>query len=282
MLIKQHKSGQATIVLIVVTMMTVLGVAVASSSQSRINLRDTVYSTQSVQALSCAEAGADRALVDSTVAGDQVLNPSPKTITSDAGSYAVEGCDGYNTQIANYPSTNPGKVTILSVPEGNTQEFNITGFTGGSGVTKEIRFKSNNPTVNSAVAVYVYSGTVTAPVVTRTMLFCNDSQSNQMPQDFTNVTATSTITLDDGTTTVDHACAYSVPIPSGPIVMRVRPLYADVLFQVPSFQGSTGYKITSNGTSGQVQRTVTVTRFYGQLSGAFDEAIVSGETIEDN
>ena len=281
MLIKQHKSGQATIVLIVVTMMTVLGVAVASSSQSRINLRDTVYSTQSVQALSCAEAGADRALVDSSITSDQVLSPSPKTIasTDGSGSYTVEGCDGYQTQIANYPTSNPGKVTILSIPEGNTQEFNISGFTGTS---KEIRFKSNDPTVNSAVAVYVYSGSAAAPVVSRTMIFCNDNQSNQAPQDFTEVTSTSTITLDDGTTTLDHACATNITIPSGPIVMRVRPLFADVLFQVPSFQGTTGYKVTSNGTSGQVQRTVTVTRFYGQLSGAFDEAIVSGETIEDN
>jgi hypothetical protein len=282
MLIKQHKSGQATIVLIVVTMVTVLGVAVASSSQSRINLRDTVYSTQSVQALSCAEAGADRALVDSRVTSDTAIAPAPATINStDNGgtTYKVDGCDGYTAAINNYPTASPGKVTVLNMPEGNTQEFNITGFSAGN---KQIRFKSNT-TSNPAIAVYVYSGTVAAPVVTRSMIYCNAGGSGSAPADFTSITSTtsSTTTLDDGTPVDGEICVTNVTIPASPIVMRVRPLYTDQFFQIPSFQGSTGYKVASTGTSGQVQRVVNVTRFYGQLSGSFDEAIVAGESIDD-
>lgn len=279
MFIKQHKSGQATIVLIVVTMMTVLGVAVASSSQSRINLRDTVYSTQTLQALSCAEAGADRALIDTRMDTNQALS-GPITIASGSDpTYAVEGCQGYTATINNYPGT-PGPVTVLSIPENAVQEFNASSFSG----TKTIHFKSNENGVNPGLAIYFYHGSASSPQVTRRMIYCNEGEPfpSQAPDDFEVVNSGGTITLDDGVTQVQDVCTVTVTTPANPVVMRVRPLYADQLFQIQNFQGNTGYRIVSTGTAGQVQRNVNVIRFYNQLSGVFDEGVVAGGGIQDN
>ena len=63
----KHKSGQAAFLIVTVVMVTILGVAVSTTYQSRQNLKDTVYSSQSEQSIACAEAGAERALVDEAV-----------------------------------------------------------------------------------------------------------------------------------------------------------------------------------------------------------------------
>lgn len=274
MLIKKRKSGQATIVLIVVTMMTVLGVAVASSSQSRINLRDTVYSTQSVQALSCAEAGADRSIATSNLENENIDFDEPSiTLDSSSIDYAVEGCDGYEAEIQPYPSEVGGEATILNILENSVQEFNTKDFTG----KHRINFSSNNENTNPGLAIYRYY----ADEVERTMVYCNYDGSGTTPDEFIDATNSSyDFTLDDGT--VVNGCSHELDFGSSgsdQVSVRIRPLFADATLQVENFQHPTGYKIVSTGISGQVQRDINIIRFFSQLSGSFDETVVSGGSI---
>jgi hypothetical protein len=287
MITTKHKSGQATIVIVVVTMITVLGVAVASSSQSRINLRDTVYSTQTLQALSCAEAGVDRALVSDGIQQEEPLavNGSLDPLDSSSDSaYAIEGCDGYHVDIRRYPWRNDVPVTVPNLPENAVQEFRTGSF---SDEDKAIKFLPTEENSNVAIAVYDYYVDGGEEKVDRQMVFCNVNGSfdpSSAPEDFIeiNTDPTETIILeDDEGTEIPNVCSYPFRRHNGSVAMRVRPLYSDIVLQVDDYEGQAGYQIISDGTSGEVERNVVVIRFLSQLSGAFDEAIVAGGDIVD-
>src|SRR3990167_7949625 len=105
------RSGQVAIILVVITMMTVLGVAVSTSTQSDIELKDTVYSAQSTKALECAQAAVERALVDSDVVGEGAISIPPKNIDDSATGANLAGCD-YKATINNYP----GSGAVVDLP----------------------------------------------------------------------------------------------------------------------------------------------------------------------
>lgn len=275
MLIKKHKTGQATIVLIVVTMMTVLGVAVASSSQTRINLRDTVYSTQSVQALACAEAGGDRALVSDEVEDESIDFTHNESLSSaDSSDYSVGGCDGYDVAITSYPAQSGDNVTIANVPENSTQQFKTDSFDNSF---HNINFRSNNEGSEASLAIYKYYG---ADSVERTMVHC-DSNNDGTPTDYETALGNQTFTLDDGETEVE-GCSYNMEFDEpNQVALRIRSLQAPVLLQVENFTNPTGFKLLSTGTAGQVQRDINILKFFSQLPGSFDEAIVAGGSVND-
>lgn len=258
----RNKSGQAAIVIVVVTMMTILGVAVATSSQSRVNLRDTVYSTQAEQAIGCAESGVEVALVDPELQGETELSSGGKTVSSDEdpSKSILGGCDRYTTVIYNYPEDVPngnGEVVIPNLTENDVQQLNISAYSSGDEI--EIRFRAVENDTNSALGVYQYHSD---NQVERVFLYCgNDGE----PDDF--------VQLSPG---AEGICTYEIDVlGSGSRYLRFRSLLTSNSISIPNFEGNTGYFIDSRGVSGPVERVINVYRFYSQMPASFDEAVVS-------
>ncbi len=227
-------------------MVTALGIGVASSTQSNINLRNTVYSTQSEQALACAEAGAEEAFgalsaTDPDGNGGVELPPG-----SDVG--ALDTVCKYSYEIRNYPESEPGEVKIPALNENAVQELTY-GDSGGS-----LQFSVTPLTSNSSpsLAVYMYSDT---GLVSRNFYAFDNSN---VPTNFE---------FKDRT-------GFTVDVPGGTKFIRLRPLYSSLSITIADYPTITGYKINAIGTAGIVNRKVEAYRFFSQLPSAFDEAVV--------
>ena len=249
---KNHKSGQAALIIVIVTMVTALGIAVSSATQTSINLRETVYSTQSAQALACAESGAERALGEFTndTAG-------ATSLSSNDNGYAIEGCT-YSTSIQSYPCTNVnidacnGDVFIPNLDENAVQEIKVD---SASGKEIDITF-NNNGEQKASLAVYLYK----SASVDRKIYHCGTDSPNS---DFD--------TLGSGS-----ECTASNISTQDVNVVRLRPLYTNMAITISgSGVTSTGHLIESIGTAGTVQRNIVVYRFNSKLPAVFDEAVVS-------
>lgn len=264
-MIAKHKSGQAALIIVIVTMVTALGVAVSSITQSNLNLKETVYSTQSTQALACAEAGSERAL--SYLIGDTVVASPAVNLASTESGYEIEGCT-YSVVIKDYPCDDivndplcDNKVFIPSVSENSVQQVNTN---SGSSDKVNIVF-TNNGVAEASLAVYLYK----SDSVERKMYHCGSS-SDSPNADFTNLTPNSP--PNAGTCTISNLSTTGVSL------IRLRPLYTSMSITVSGtgIEGKkSGYIIESKGNSGSVQRNVSIYRFFGQLPSAFDEAVVS-------
>lgn len=275
-MITKHKSGQAALIIVIVTMVTALGVAVSSITQSNLNLKETVYSTQATQAKACAEAGAERALAflatDPTLTGGTPPIVNQLSTDVDAGGrpiYAIDGCT-YTTTIRDYPCTGGtpsscnGDVYIASLAENAVQEIKVK---SGSSDVINIKFTTSN-IPEASLAVYLYK----ASSVDRQMYHCG---SNSSPSaDFTNLTPDA-----------NGDCSTGNISTTGVTLVRLRPLYTSMSINVSGNGVSgtkSGYLIESKGSAGSVTRSVNVYRFLSQLPAAFDEAVVSLGTGELN
>lgn len=266
-MIEQHKSGQAALIIVIVTMVTALGIAVSSVTQSNLNLKETVYSTQSTQAKACAEAGSERALAylidDPTIAGTVTLS------SADTNS-SIDGCT-YTTVIKYYPCSDAAdplcnnEVYIASLAENAVQEIKVD--SGGSDVI-DIKFTTSN-IPEASLAVYLYK----TDSVDRKMYHCGSSSSPSA--DFTNLTPDA-----------NGACSTGNISTNGVTLVRLRPLYTSMSINISGsgVTGTTsGYLIKSKGSAGSVTRSVNVYRYYSQLPAVFDEAVVSlGDGVELN
>lgn len=258
-MITKHKSGQAALIIVVVTMVTALGVAVSSITQSNLNLKETVYSTQSDQAQACSEAGAERALAEIASAESAGGNVASTLLSTDAG-YEIDNC-AYNVSIQSYPcnSSDPlcnNKVFIPSLSENSVQQVNVN---NGSGKKIDIQF-TNNSVAKASLAVYLYK----SASVDRKMYHCGNS--SDASNDFT------TINPSNGVCTISDLSTVGVDI------VRFRPLYTSMSITVSDtgVEGKqSGYLVQSKGTSGSVQRTISIYRYFSQLPAVFDEAVVS-------
>lgn len=261
----KHKSGQAALIIVIVTMVTALGIAVSSITQSNLNLKQTVYSTQATQAKACAEAGAERALA--SLAGDPTLTPTienqASTDTDGNGNpiYSVDGCI-YTTTVKDYPCSGipplcNDEVYIASLSENAVQQINVK--SGNSDVIN-IKFTTSN-IPKASLAVYLYK----SDSVQRLMFHCGNSSDS--PNEFTNKTPDA-----------NGDCSTGNISTTGVTLVRLRPLYTSMSLTV-SGSGvagtKSGYLIESKGSAGSVTRSVNVYRFLSQLPAAFDEAVVS-------
>ena len=260
------KSGQTALILVIVTMVTVLGIGVASSTQSNINLRNTVYSTQSEQSLSCAEAGAEKAvgLITSLDPGGNGLTPANISTVNDVSNSegglpeSNPNCT-YNYSVAEYPAGGSGEVKIPKLQENTVQELRYTG--NGPSLTVQVTPLSNAS--KSSVAIYVYSAGV--PSLQRSFYFVGTDSANR-PEGFNDVSGAGPRTIN-------------LPVGPNTRYIRIRPLYSDISVTIPNFQGQTGFFIQSTGKAGIVERVVEAYRFLSQLPAAFDEAVVM---LDDN
>ncbi len=274
-MVTKHKSGQAALIIVIVTMVTALGVAVSSITQSNLNLKETVYSTQATQAKACAEAGAERALAflapDPTLTG--VTTPPIVTQAStDDPAYAIDGCT-YTTTIRDYPCTGGtpsspscnGQVYIASIAENAVQEIKVK---DGS---IDITFTYGNLD-ESSLAVYLYKSSPSASV-DRKMYHCGSQSSPSGDFD--------TASKDTNT----GKCTISGLPTTGVTLVRLRPLYTSMSINVSGtgVAGTkSGYLVETKGSAGSVTRSVNVYRFLSQLPAAFDEAVVSLGSAELN
>ena len=265
-MVTKHKSGQAALIIVIVTMVTALGVAVSSITQSNLNLKETVYSTQATQAKACAEAGAERALAYLALDPTLTLNGSGIFVQSSADpNSSIDNCT-YTTDIKYYPcsaSAYPSdplcndEVYIASLAENAVQEIKVDG-----GVSDVINIKFTTSNIPEAsLAVYLY----TASSVDRKMYHCGSSSSPSA--DFTNLTPDA-----------NGDCSTGNISTTGVTLVRLRPLYTSMSINVSGtgVAGKTsGYLIEAKGSAGSVTRSVNVYRFLSQLPAAFDEAVVS-------
>lgn len=268
-LLNKNKSGQATLILVMITMVAVLGVAATSATQSSLNLKNTVYGVQSEQALSCAEAGAEKMLGkytdnDSVIYGalgdideDGTNDPGTDFLTETFNASGDSGCS-YRAVITNYPRSD-GKFSIKRLLENSVQQLKISGSI--SPIIEKIQPLNST---NGQLAVYVYSGTS----VTRRFYHCGNGSaptSNFITLSYNNATGTCS-NLNLGA------------LPPGSY-LRIRALNNDFKLDFAGFVSGgnpvpVGYYIKSVGTSGTVRRTAYVYRFYRQLPSFFDEAVV--------
>jgi|694.fasta_scaffold00337_60 hypothetical protein len=257
----QNKSGQATLIIVMVTLAAVIGVAATSSTQSSFSLRNTVYGIQSEQALACAEAGAEKIL------GVYKDNDDPINGGSDSIQGTLTGSEcGYQTTISDYPD-NSGKFTISRLNENSVIELKVSQDISGASIDKITLL--NDGSTDGGLAFYVYNTNMDAPRVARAMFYCG---SGSTPQDFE---STSFNSNDNSCTNINLRSLESIDQGS---IIRIRALNNDLKLDFSGFTSGgrgvpIGNYILSTGTSGSVERKVKVYRFYRQMSDFFDEAV---------
>ena len=257
----EKKSGQATLIIIMVTLAAVVGVAATASTQTSFSFRNTVYGVQSEQALACAEAGAERILGEFANSDD----PINGGIINRSDTLAGSECQ-YEASISDYPDDS-GAFTVPRLSENTVIQLNISREITSAEIEELIPLNAEyNGTYFGDVAIYVYSETFGAPKVTRRLIHCGDTPT---PTDFENGSFRNTEKLC-GDISLGN-------LPAGSTV-RIRALNNDFKLNFNGFtNGGTrvpvGNYIESTGKSGTVQRKVTVFRFYRQLPDFFDETI---------
>lgn len=259
----EKKSGQATLIIIMVTLAAVVGVAATSSTQSSFSLRNTVYGVQGEQALACAEAGAEKMLGrynddDSSISGGSFL---------DEGTLSGSECR-YETTIYNYPD-NSGNFIVPRLNENTVIQFNISRDISGARLTKLTPLNEVGGDTAGQIAFYVYNDNMDLPKVDRKMIHCGNTSA---PEDFENANFNNG---DKSCSNVDLGSLESLDEGS---TVRIRALNNDFKLEFGGFtNGGTGvpvgHYIESIGKSGSVERKISVYRFYRQLPDFFDEAI---------
>ena len=255
----EKKSGQATLIIIMVTLAAVVGVAATSSTQTSYNLRNTVYGVQSEQALACAEAGAEKLLgqyseTDSPISGgfDDIL-----------GTLTGSECQ-YDAIIRDYPD-NSGEFSIPRLNENSVIQLKISRDISPE-IDELIPLVESSGDYDGQIAVYIYDEDLADPGVERRMIHCG---STSRPDDF-----------EDGNFSGSSSSCTNIDlgnIDAGSI-LRIRALNNDFKLNFTGFVNGgnavpVGHYIESIGVAGSVERTVSVYRFYRQLPDFFDETI---------
>ena len=253
------KSGQAALIIVMVTMAAILGIGASSATQSNVNLKDTVYSVQSEQALSCAEGGAEKGIGKYSSTDTPVPNSGVDTFPTETLSATSDSNCTIDVSVSNYPLAD-GLITIPKLGQNKSQQLDITRDLSNA----RISTVTLDPGVNGVdFAVYIYRKSLDR--VYRQMYTCGGSNS---PKDFT--TQCSNISLKD--------IAGVSSLQTGDIV-RIRVVRNYAQFDLSGFSSngtsaSVGYLVQSTGTVGSVRRKATVLKFYSQLPAFFDEALV--------
>lgn len=251
----EKKSGQATLIIIMVTLAAVVGVAATSSTQTSFSLRNTVYGVQSEQALACAEAGAERVLGEFTNNDDPIGNPISRSDTLQGSE-----CE-YVATISDYPDDS-GNFTVPRLNENSVIQFKVSQSISNPRIDNLTLL--NTGSNSGQIAIYVYDRSLSAPDMTRRMIHCG---SGSAPTDF------ETASYSGG------SCSnISIGSLNAGSVVRIRALNNDVTLNLTGFTNGgsrvpVGNYIQSTGKSGTVERKVEVYRFYRQLPDFFDEAV---------
>jgi len=238
------KNGQSSLVIVVITMVTILGVAFSGASKSRVNLRDATDTTQGARALSCAESGIEIALVDSDLNSDAEL--ADKTLTDDLGDCS------YSAKITNYPG-NDNKIIIPGLKENSIQEIRHD----ESNIDIDIKLRPLDTSENMAsIGIFAYKNDGT---VERNYYTCGSTKPSA---DFSSLTK------------VSNECELNNFDMDNVVLLRIRPLYSDMHITISDYAQKAGYRVESTGFSGSAERKVYAYRYYSQLPDGFDLAVL--------
>ncbi|TXI33682.1 MAG: hypothetical protein E6Q58_02425 [Niabella sp.] len=252
------KSGQAALIIVMVTMAAILGIGASSATQSNINLRDTVYGVQSEQALSCAEGGAEKG-IGKYSNSDNAISDDVDTFPTETLNASGDSNCTINVQVSNYP-LGDGVVNIPFLGQNKSQQLDITRRLPNPRLA-DVTPQNNATFVDFAIYIYIKA----EDRVYRQMYHCG---SGTAPKDF-----------ETDCNNIQLKQIASVPQLEVGDVIRIRVLRNSASFSLNGFTsgGSTasvGYLIESEGTVGSVRRKATVIKFYRQLPAFFDEALV--------
>jgi hypothetical protein len=254
----KKKSGQAALIIVMVTMAAILGIGASTATQSNINLKDTVYGVQSEQALSCAEGGAEKGVGKYSNNDNPIVSGVDVFPTENLNSATDSNCT-INVRVSNYP-LGDGIINIPFLGQNKSQQLDITRSLGNARIAS---IEPQNGTTEVDFAVYVYRKATDR--VFRQMYHCGGGST---PKDF--IAACGDIQL--------RWIAGAASLDVGDIV-RIRVIKNAGEFSLSGFtsggsSASVGYLVESEGTVGSVRRKASVIRFYRQLPAFFDEALV--------
>jgi len=257
MIIKNR--GQATLVIVVIVMVVSLAVGVAASNRAISNIKRVSYTSQSDQALHCAESGAEVAL--NQIAEDLESGSDP--LRSGVGPISLTDTKVPPTSICSYNYTVSefiakaslgGTLDYPLVKQDDAQEVNLEGYSG------DVDFYFGSDDTASLELTFV-KGSSPPYSIEKYAYYCLS------PNDFENGSG-------GGNGTLPCGASFSA---SDYKIVRMRPLYADtsVVVKFGNDSPPQGYVIDSMGKADTVERKVRVIRTKPQLPAVFDYAIFS-------
>ena len=257
----KERSGQATLVIVVIVMVVSLAVGVAASNRAISNIKRVSYTSQSDQALHCAESGAEVAL--NQIAGDLEGGSSPlKSIgpitLTDTRTPPTPICS-YSYVVSEFIALGPdGILDYPLVKQDDVQEVNLEGYNGNV----DFYFGSDN---TASLELTFIKGSSPPYSVEKKAYYCASSND-----------------FEDGSINSGQGlpCGAGFSINEYKIV-RMRPLFADtkIVVEFGSDSPSQGYVIDSVGKADTVERKVRVIRTKPQLPAVFDYAIFSEQPL---
>ncbi|MCG2689219.1 hypothetical protein L6255_02155 [Candidatus Parcubacteria bacterium] len=261
---KRKTSGQATLVIVLIVMVTSLGIGVAAANRAVSNIRRTTYSQQADQAYNCARAGAEDGVSKvyaGTVGTLPYTNPA---VTLKDQAEAVDVCS-YNYTIRSvleYESSMCTYSLDSVIPQDDVFEVNLESYNGG--------FQFHWQT-GAGLEVTLIKGSSSPFDVEKSAYSCGTSRSGFTPG------SSSTLT--------GYSCYGNINLSGSYKIARIRPLFADTKIKVGFVSGSCsgipeqGYKILSTGKAVDAIRKLQVKVSRPQMSAIFDYAIFSGGNI---
>lgn len=266
-----YKSGQATLLAILIISAVAIVTAVGVATRQNIGVRRTTYTSQTDQAFGCANSGVDKAMLcikNAEEAGDDPLTT--------CGEADVALQDEDSAEICKYTYTvsdllpDGGSISLAKLPRDAVQQFAAV---PNSTLKIEFsKFSDDLPDVGLEVTVaYQESGGNTG--VEKVLKYCGEAPNTTSGFDEETPDATTNVCSFDMSLS-------SMGIPAGAeTIVRIRPYYGSVVLDVSGLPDgvSQGYLISSHGVSGTVQRNIEVMRMNPQLPAIFDYVLYSEE-----
>ncbi|MBU1016629.1 MAG: hypothetical protein ABIJ36_02055 [Patescibacteria group bacterium] len=255
-LLLKNDKGQATLVVVVLVMVVSLAVGVAASNRAISNIRRATYTSQSDQALHCAESGAEEGLNKINEEEEDSFGTYSRTLQDSEG---INICD-YEYIISEFSGN---ILTYPLVKQDDSQEINLDGYSG----SLDIYFGSDD---TASLEITFVKGTSAPYSVEKYAYNCEEDRDNN----FDDGSSNSGEDLPCGSGTFSFSSDYKIA--------RIRPLYSDtkVIAKFSNASPSQGYLIDSTGTAGTAQRKVQVIRSRPQLPAIFDYSIFSASETE--
>lgn len=266
-----YKSGQATLLAILIISAVAIVTAVGVATRQNIGVRRTTYTSQTDQAFGCANSGVDKAMLcikEAEEGGDDPILDCVENDVALQDEDSVEICK-YSYTVSNLVPE-AGKISLAKLPRDAVQQFAAD---PGSNLTIEFaKFSDDLPDVGLEVTV-AYEETSGNTGVEKVLEYCGTAPQtasgfNELTPDATTKSCTFNVNLSD------------IGVPSGAeTIVRIRPYYGSVTLAVSGLPESVsqGYLISSHGVSGTVQRNIEVMRMNPQLPAIFDYVLYSEE-----
>lgn len=267
------KSGQATLLAILIVSAVAIVTAVGVATRQSIGVRRTTYTSQTDQAFGCANSAVDAAMLNIKEKEEAGINPSGDSVSGQTlqDEDSSDICT-YSYDISDL-TADSGGISIAKLPRDAVQQFTTDGASNvGITFTKLTTPEGEDPNVGLEVTV-AYQESSGDTGVQKVLGYCGISPDTT--KGFTNITPDAltkkcTLNVDFG----------ALGVPSGAqSIIRIRPYYDSVTLEVSGLPAgvSQGYLISAHGVSGTVQRNIEVMRMNPQLPAIFDYVLYSEE-----